>query len=301
MQTSFSHHGLRKGFARAVAILLASCLLPTIAHAEPLRNDGKLLLTDGVSTVEGASGGGLAPWATIAGNETRDGIGVSAHATLDELKDYQYASAGAAVGLFNRVEISYARETFNTQKIGAALGLGRNYTFKQDVVGAKVRLLGDVVYDNPLIPAIAVGVQYKHNLNGDIVRALGARSASGVDIYASATKLILADSLLVNATVRLTRANQIGLLGFGGDKSDAYHAEFEGSLAYQFSRRLAVGGEYRTKPDNLGIARENAWFDGFVAYAVNRHLTATVAYTDLGSIATIQKQRGYLLSLQAAF
>jgi hypothetical protein len=275
--------------------------LPVTASGEPLRNEGKLLLTNGISTVEGASGGGLAPWATIAGNETKDGIGVSAHATDDELKDYEYRSAGAAVGLFNRLELSYARENFNTQKIGAALGLGRDYTFKQDVVGAKLRLLGDVVYDNPLIPAIAVGVQYKHNLNGSIVRALGAKSASGVDIYASATKLILADSLLVNTTLRMTRANQIGLLGFGGDKSDAYHLEFEGSLAYQLSRRLVVGGEYRSKPDNLGAARENAWFDGFVAYAINRHLTATVAYTDLGSIATIDRQRGALFSLQAAF
>lgn len=282
-------------------MFLASCLLPAAAHAGELRNGGKLLLTNGIGTLEGASGGGLAPWATIAGNETKDGIGISAHVTDDELKDYQYHSAGVAVGLFNRVEVSYARENFNTQKVGALLGLGRDYTFKQDVVGAKVRLLGDVVYDNPLVPAIAVGVQYKHNLNGTIVRALGAKQASGVDVYASATKLILADSLLVNTTVRLTKANQIGLLGFGGDKSDAYHVEFEGSLAYQLSRRLAIGGEYRTKPDNLGIARENAWFDGFIAYAVNRHLTATVAYTDLGSIATIDRQRGALFQLQAAF
>ncbi|WP_068087173.1 DUF3034 family protein [Novosphingobium rosa] len=297
---------MRKPFFRSVLSpaafgLCASCLLPVTASGEPLRNEGKLLLTNGISTVEGASGGGLAPWATIAGNETKDGIGVSAHVTDDELKDYEYRSAGAALGLFNRLELSYARQNFNTQKIGAALGLGRDYTFRQDVVGAKLRLLGDVVYDNPLVPAIAVGVQYKHNLNGSIVRALGAKSASGVDVYASATKLILADSLLVNTTLRMTKANQIGLLGFGGDKSDAYHLEFEGSLAYQLSRRLVVGGEYRSKPDNLGVAHENAWFDGFVAYAVNRNLTATVAYTDLGSIATIDRQRGALFSLQAAF
>lgn len=286
---------------KTASIVLAAGLLPIAAHAKPLRNEGKLLLTNGVATVEGASGGGLAPWATIAGNETKDGIGVSAHVTMDELKDYQYRSAGVALGLFNRIELSYARENFNTQKIGAALGLGQDYTFKQDVVGAKIRVLGDVVYDNPLIPAVAVGVQYKHNLNGNIVRALGAKQATGVDFYVSATKLILAQSVLVNTTLRLTKANQIGLLGFGGDKNDAYRVQFEGSVAYQVSRRLAIGGEYRMKPDNLGVARENAWFDGFVAYAINRHLTATVAYTDLGSIATINKQRGYFLSLQAAF
>lgn len=283
------------------AVFVSTLCLPALAQAKELRNDGKLLLTDGVSTVEGASGGGLAPWATIAGNETKDGIGLSAHATVDKLKDYEFQTAGVAVGLFNRVELSYARQNFNTQKIGAALGLGQDYTFKQDIVGAKVRLLGDLVYDNPLIPAVAVGAQYKHNLNSNIVHALGAKGASGVDFYASATKLILADSLLVNTTLRMTKANQMGLLGFGGDKNNGYSVQFEGSLAYQLSRHLVVGGEYRTKPDNLGVARENAWFDGFVAYAVNRHLTATVAYTDLGSIATIDKQRGALISLQAAF
>ncbi|HEY0233797.1 MAG TPA: DUF3034 family protein, partial [Afipia sp.] len=61
------------------------------------------------------------------------------------------------------------------------------------------------------------------------------------------------------------------------------------------------GGEYRSKPDNLGIAREDDWFDLFAAYAVTRNLTATVAYTDLGSIATISDQRGVFVSLQAAF
>ncbi len=91
------------------------------------------------------------------------------------------------------------------------------------------------------------------------------------------------------------------MLGYGGDLRDSHSVQVEGSLAYQFSRKFVVGAEYRTKPDNLGIAREDDWWDAFAAYALNRHVTATVAYTDLGSIATIEGQRGVLFQLQGSF
>lgn len=102
------------------------------------------------------------------------------------------------------------------------------------------------------MPQIAAGIQFKHNEQGDVVKAVGATSNSGTDFYLSATKLFLAQSLLVNGTLRFTKANQFGLLGFGGDKSNAYHPEFEASLVYLLSKRIAVGAEYCTKPNNLG-------------------------------------------------
>ena len=42
---------------------------------------GKLLATAGVTQIEGAGGGGLAPWAVITGYGTRDAIGANAHYT----------------------------------------------------------------------------------------------------------------------------------------------------------------------------------------------------------------------------
>lgn len=285
--------------ALALAATFALTLIAPDALARPLRNGGKLLLTNGISSLEGASGGGLTPWAVIAGNETSDGIGLSGHGTLVEVKDYDYQSAGVAIGIRDRLEISYAHQNFNTNDIGIALGLGKDYAFSQDVIGAKVRLAGDLVYDR--LPAVAVGVQYKKNNNGAIVRAVGARHDEGVDYYASVSRLFLSRSILLSGTVRLTKANQLGILGFGGDKKGAYGIQFEGSAAWQLSRRFAVGGEFRSKPDNLNIAREDDWFDAFAAYALNRNLTATIAYADLGSIATVKGQRGLFLQLQAAF
>jgi hypothetical protein len=287
--------------ARRICLATLGMAIAVPAAAEDLRGGGKLLLTNGISTIEGASGGGLTPWATIAGNATKDGIGAQAAITGAELADYDFRVYSAAIGAFDRVELGYARQVFDTNRIGGALGLGNDYKFEQDIWSAKLRVAGDAVYGAPLMPAIAVGVQYKKSLNADVVRLLGAREAEGVDLYVSATKLFLSHSVLVNATARWTKANQNGLLGFGGDISNRRDVHFEGSIAYQLSRRFVIGGEYRSKPDKLGIAREDDWFDAFAAYALNRHVTATVAYTDLGSIATVDGQRGVLFQLQAGF
>ncbi len=273
---------------------------PTVACATELVNGGKLLLTGGVSNIEGAGGGGLASWAVITGYETRDGIGANVNYTDVELPDYTLHAYGAAVGLFDRAEVSYARQAFETGSTGGKLGIGDGYTFDQDIVGAKVRVLGDAVYDqDSWVPQVSVGVQYKPNDRGSLVRAPGARHASGVDYYVAATKLFLDKSLLINATVRMTQANQTGLLGFGG--TSGYKPQFEGSAAYMLSRQWVVGAEYRTKPDNLRFAREQNAFDVFTAYAINKHLSVTLAYADLGSIATFKNQHGLYVSLQVGF
>lgn len=283
----------------ALAFCAFSCTSPVAAQT--VGAPGKLLLTNGISTIEGSAGGGLTPWAVIAGNATKDGIGGQAGATIAALPDYDFTSLSAAIGAWNRVEISFARQIFDTNRVGGALGLGNDFKFDQDVFGAKLRVAGDVVYGATWMPAIAVGVQHKRSLDDAIVRAVGARHDAGTDYYASATKLFLDWSLLANVTLRATKANQAGLLGHGGSLGDAHRLQVEGSLAYQLSRRLVVGTEYRTKPSNLAIAREDDWFDAFVAYGLNRHVTATVAYSDLGSIATFEKQRGVLFQLQGSF
>jgi hypothetical protein len=166
----------------------------------------------------------------------------------------------------------------------------------------KVRLIGDAVYDqDSWLPQVAVGAQIKQNNQNAIIHAVGGQSDMGVDYYAAATKLLLDKSLVVSGAVRLTKANQTGLLGFGGDKNNQYKAQFEGSAGWLVSKRLLIGAEYRTKPDNLGFAKEDDWADIFVAYAFNKTLSVTAAYADLGDIATFKNQRGLYVSLQAGF
>jgi hypothetical protein len=285
-----------------LGLTAAVLTIATPAQAAERRGGGKLLLTDGVSSIDGAAGGGLASWAVIAGNETEDGIGGTAHATYIALPDFTVRSAGAAIGISDRIELSFADQRFGTGDAGAALGLGRGFTFGQQIWGAKLKLAGDAVWaQDTILPQIAAGVQYKQARRAPVLSAVGAARSKDVDFYLAATKLYLAQGLLLNATVRLTRANQLGLLGFGGPRQSGRSAQFEGSVGKLLSRRLVVGAEYRTKPDNLGFAREDDAYDVFVAWAAHRNVSLTVAYTDLGEIATFRKQRGLFVSLQGGF
>ena len=204
----------------AAAIVLAA----TPALAEGPRGGGKLLLTDGMSSAEGASGGGLAAWATIAGNETDAGIGATAHLTYASLSDFDLIGAGVSVGFYDRVELSYAHHDFDTRAAGAALGLGRGFSFRQDIFGVKIRLLGDAVYDQDrILPQIAIGAQYKRAAHGGLIGALRGRSDEGVDFYIAATKILLAQSL----GVRLPEEEpnfffRMAAAYFGGHHRDFY-------------------------------------------------------------------------------
>lgn len=262
---------------------------------------GRILATGGVTEVEGAAGGGIVPWALIAGYGTKDEIGATASYTQLEISEFRLRAASIAVGIDDRVEVSWARQR---------LGLGSTVpgrSIQQDIVGLKVRALGDAVYDQDRwLPQIAVGAQYKHNRDYDFIpKAIGASKGSGTDFYVSATKLFLAGAagrnVLLDATVRATKANQLGLLGFGGDLNDRYRLVFEGSVALFVTDRIGVGYEYRQKPNNLSAFREQAYQDVFVAWLPNKRIAVTVAYAKLGQIADRQRQEGPYLSGQLSF
>jgi hypothetical protein len=159
------------------------------------------------------------------------------------------------------------------------------------------------------MPQIAAGMMVKrnHGVRGlgavTSVTQLGARKDHGVDYYLSATKIVLDQSLLLNGTLRATKANQMGLLGFGGDEGDRYRPMLEASAAYLVNRNLAVGAEYRMKPRNLAVDKEKDYYDAFIAWFPNKNVSVTTAYVALGDITVLnpKRQKGYYLSLQAGF
>lgn len=257
----------------------------------------RLVVTGGAQQVEGAAGGGLVPWALIAGYGTRDQVGGSAFVTRIDTGDFDLGVGGLAVGLFDRVELSYARQRFYAGAVVPGLVL------RQDVVGAKWRVAGDALYDQESPwPQVALGVQYKRNLDMAVPEAIGARRGSDMELYAAFTKLWLAGlagrNVLANLTLRATRANQLGLLGFGGDKRDSHSLQAEASAAVMLTDRLALGAEYRGKPDNLSAFREDDFSDVFVAWFPNKRVAVTLAWVRLGSVAGIGGQDGAYLSLQ---
>lgn len=299
---------MRYGLITCVALVLA--FLTNAPRAQlleaPVTTDqpygGKLLATGGVAQIEGAGGGGLAPWAVISGYGTRDQIGGSGFVTHVRSQDYHLTAYGATLGLYDRVELSVAQQRFNTESVGVALGLGKGFTFRQDILGVKVKVFGDAVLDQDRWwPQVSLGAQFKNNNRVAALRTIGARNDKGVDFYASATKLYLAQSLLVNTTLRFTKANQLGILGFGSTTSNSYKPMLEASAALVLSRNWLIGTEYRMKPNNLAFARENDWYDAFIVWVPTKNISITAAYVNLGNIVIRDNQRAAYLSLQLGF
>ena len=304
--------------------LLAAAAL-TLVSGPAQADTGKLLLTGGVSTIAGSAGGGLTPWAVIGSNATEGEVGFSGYATRAATQDYGLNGYGVAVGLHDRVELSLARQDFDASPAIALNGIAPfgvtpGQHIQMDIVGIKVKVAGDAVLNaDSWMPQIAVGLEHKRVRPGSIGSVLDflGTQTSGTDVYVSATKLLLAQSLLVNGTLRSTNANQNGLLGFGaaapGKNRRSLQPEF--SVAYLISKNLAVGAEVRFKPNNLqalgaaaglGAAlREDDWKDIFIAWAPSKNLSLTLAYVDLGrivpGITNHRRQTGYYLSAQVAF
>src|SRR6266851_2312927 len=105
--------GTRRTIPGAALLAAAATFFTGPAWAD-WYNDGKVLATDGVQMTDGAGGGGITPWATITGYETRDGINGSLHYTWVYLPNYTLNSIGAAVGLWDRVELSYTNDVLPT-------------------------------------------------------------------------------------------------------------------------------------------------------------------------------------------
>jgi hypothetical protein len=285
----FSHAGLA-GICAALAL-----------GSGPALAGDRVLASSGVSQVEGAAGGGLSPWAVIAGAGSRDQIGAFAYATHVHTRGgYVLEAAGAAVGFYDTLELSVARWRFGLADTvpGENLGL--------DIVGLKWRVFGDAVFDaDRWQPQVALGLQYKHNRDMFVPALLGAKRSSDTEPYLAMTKLWFGAAggynLLTNLTLRATRANQFGLLGFGGDLGDQLRIKPEVSIAVLPRDNLAIGFEWRDKPSLLSAAPETRALDLFVAWWPLRNLSLTAAYLDLGQIANKTAQRSAYLSAQLQF
>lgn len=309
----------------AAALCAAGALLAApVAVTPAAAATGKLRLTGGVGTVDGAAGGGLSPWALIGTQATEDQTGVSVHLSRAVTRDYALTAAGVAVGWNDRLELSLGQQRFDAApavalNAVAPFGVAPGVQVRMTVLGAKWRLAGDAVLDSDRwTPQVAVGLLHKRvdpaSLGG-VFDFLGVRR-EGTELYLSATKLLLAHGLLLNGTLRYTRANQGGLLGFGAAAPGRDRASLrpEVSLAWLLRRDLAVGVEWRGQTNNLqslgraaGLGdglRADAWRDVFVAWAPRRDLSVTLAALDLGrvvpGVTPDRRQRGVYVSVQVA-
>jgi hypothetical protein len=216
---------------------------------------------------------------------------VGAFNTQVNVDDYRLQSWGVNASFYDRIEVSAAQQTFDLTTLGGDI--------RQNIIGLKARLYGDVVYSQ--WPQVALGLQYKTLLDEGLAKALGAdNSASGTDIYLAMTKVHLAllygYNFVWNLSLRATKANEMGLLGFGGSENKNYEIMTEASAGILLNQHVAVGLEYRQKPDNLGL-KEDDWKDAFITYIPNKNISLTFAWAELGSIAGVKDQNGWYFSL----
>ncbi|MGV3582874.1 MAG: DUF3034 family protein [Methylophilus sp.] len=286
---------------------LVTCVLNALAFSA-LCHSGfsiagdRLLATGGVMQIEGAGGGGLTPWALISGYGTDKQVGGSAFYTEARTNgDFEISSGGVSVGLYNRLEISISQ-----QKLGLSDTVPGE-RIRVNTLGVKLRLFGDAVYEQDTwLPQVSLGAQIKHNEDfHNVPKSLGAKHQTGVDVYVAATKLYLGAvfgrNLLVNGTLQATKANQFGFLGFGGDSRDNYQIKPAASVAVMLTDHVLLGTEYRYKPDNLRVFKEDNAHDIFLAWFPTKNISFTAAYLDLGNIANKDNQSGWYLSGQFAY
>jgi len=291
------YQSFRANLCSKVFLALTMLTLNSVACA-----GDRLLATGGVVQMEGSGGGGLTPWALISGYGTDTQVGGSLFYTEAKTRGgFELSSGGVSVGINNRVEISLSQQKFGLSNTVPGESIRVN------TLGVKLRLIGDAVYDQDTwLPQIAVGAHIKHNEDFDFVpKTLGAKHASGVDVYIAATKLYLGAvwgrNLLLNGTLQATKANQFGILGFGGDRHDRYQLQPAVSAAVMLTDQVLVGTEYRAKPDNLGVFKEDDAKDIFLTWFATRNLSLTTAYVDLGNIANKDNQTAWYISGQITY
>ncbi|MBU1056412.1 MAG: DUF3034 family protein [Proteobacteria bacterium] len=91
--------------------------------------------------------------------------------------------------------------------------------------------------------------------------------------------------ILFNVGARNTEAAHIGLLGFTGHRK----LVFEGNVVLFATDRLAIGAEYRQKPNAYTsipglVEPEDDWWSVVAAYVVNDHFTISGGVFSLGEV-----------------
>ena len=262
-----------------------------------------------VTNVDGQAGGGLVPWALLSSGPT---VAISHLSTQNVGVNIMAANTSIA----NMVEVSYAHTMLDV----AGSGLGNvNNTGAVDNLGMKVKLndMGDSM------PQFALGLVYKNAtgnvignvLNGGAPLKLGVDTSS-TDVYGVASKIVNigGKNVLLNGVLRATKANQMGLLGFGGGtvagSKTGYTVEPEVSFEIFAADNVVLGAEYRAQPSNGVVAtdgalHQNAAYDLHIVYVANKNFTLTAAYANLGQVAPAlngsNSQNGMYVQAQVNF
>ena len=174
-------------------------------------------------------------------------------------------------------------------------------------------VLDENSFDLPL-PALTLGIHFKyndsidkinHNLGGAL-KSIGYKDDFGIDYTVTASKtfgkLAFGRPVILTGGMRLSKAAQIGLLGFGDD----YRATFEGSVAYLPIDPLCLAYEYRMKRNPYHqisglIEDEDDWHAFSATWIINDNLTLTGVMGLLGNVVNARENCMLVMQLRYEF
>lgn len=268
-------------------------------------------------TLEGTGGILITPTAYLSNPGQKDAIFGRPAASVTYVGAGQKAiqTFAATETLIQRVELGFSVSRFDTgslrDQVRAVTGLdtGRDdvYLFN---LNARGLLIEENSFDVP-VPAITAGVSFKandgikqmdNNLGGALT-SIGLDDDKGVDFTLTASKTfakVFDRPLLVSAGFRLSKASQLGYVGFGKN----YQPTFEANIAYSITPWLWLAGEYRQKENPYGLGLnsvagaslvrpEDDWWTVGIGLLPSRHTSLTLGYGYFGDVLNTREDLGW--------
>jgi Protein of unknown function (DUF3034) len=270
-------------------------------------------------SIEGVSGAVITPMAYFC-NPGKPGATVSGPNvayTFLNLGSRELHTIGVTMVFFNRIELGYGVNFLNVgslqDDIVSAVGVKIRDHVTLHHINARVLLVEENSFDMPL-PAITAGVHFKYNdgisrINDQLGGALGGigyDQSHGIDYTLTATKmfpeLAFGRPVILTAGLRNSNASQIGLLGFGENRTWTV----EGSVVTLPLDNVALAYEFRQKGnpyDKLGdlIDREQNWHAFSASWVVSDRLTLTAVYGLLGNVANARADDTMAIQIKFEF
>jgi len=272
-------------------------------------------------TLEGVGGALAVPMAYLV-NPGPEGtvIGMPAVSMtyLNTLKRKDLLTVAVTQTFWRRLEVGYALTRFHLGNLPHAIFKGTGLsTSKGDLLLHNFNARGLIIEENTYgdwCPAVVSGIQIKYNsdmqdLDSDLAGAatmMGFEKENGIDYVLTISKTIPAETfglppIILTAGVRNSQASNMGLTGFGEDRSTT----FECDIAVLLSENLAVGYEFRQKEEPYHIAapfqREEDLHAVRCAWIINDRLTLAGGLAYMGNIANTDVPLAFGLQLKYEF
>jgi hypothetical protein len=256
--------------------------------------------------IEGYAGGAITPMAYLCNGEKHGGcpdwFGLPSVAySFVNLGSKELHVVSVTQTFLKRFEFGYAYNNLDAGSLyedvaKAGLDMGERHVGLHHF-NLRALLLPENSFDLPT-PAVTAGLHFKYNDAMDDIdenlggafTAIGYDDDCGVDYTLTATKmfpeLAFGRPVIVTAGLRLSRASQLGLLGF----ANRCRASFECSVACLPLDQLCLAYELRTKSnpyDEIAglVEDEDSWHAFSASWIVDEHLTLTGVLGVFGNVA----------------